>query len=93
MSKKKAAHPLLGQRLQATGGGPDGYLVKPSGMIDAHDADGNLVRPPFNVSRKLSLVDAAARLEEHIRKNARASGVPPHALSRPRSLSPCADRS
>mgnify|MGYP006081094323 CR=1 FL=1 len=69
MSKRKRpAHELAGQRVFATGALDEGYLIPDSGLINARDADRQLVRPPFNVPKKISLADVAVRLEEHICK-------------------------
>ena len=41
-----------------------GYLIPESGLINPRDASGQIVRPPFNVPKKLSFAEVAVRLEE-----------------------------
>jgi len=69
---KRPAHPQAGQHLLATGAPDGGYRIPESGIINARDRSGTLVRPPFNVPKSKSLVDVTTLLEDHIDKHSRA---------------------
>jgi len=63
----KTPHPLTGQCLHVHGAPVGGYEIPSNGIIHPHDTNGKKLQV-FNVGRKVTLLEAAAKLELHIQK-------------------------